>query len=404
MTGTSQRVTPEDLVSTLVRADTLRRKHQGQPLSKYRPSQRVFIEPFFNVLGLAFGAFMSALPWPLRARMVQWVNIKMAAHDPEPGPNLPQITQETVRLARDIQDKTRTWPAMLVFISHPDTMGPLQWLRFEILRQGLLIADAMAEECSPGAWYKPHPRCFLAIDPFALDTISPAVGGFYSGWMHRFYMAWDRQPSSQSFLQRHLLLRGTGYDRVIWRLLRMLRKNVAVLMALPGGLPYNARLLYAAREFINRLIPNHWPHPKRFYQQRMMEILMQSYDGVLPAAEGVISPKAETRIGELLRELGLGEGDIQRAMEELRVEFKLEVPYRQRLFRVLLKRLVERGKPLIFLGVGHATERPYCRIAKPWAVYRDATGGMTLARASIESASALPSIDQFGKAFVSASF
>src|SRR5205807_4825406 len=257
------RATPEDLTNTVVAADALRRQILGQRPARYLPGQRVWIEPFFNLLGFLWGELTLLLPWPQRKPYVQWVVRKMSGHAPEENPELPRRIEETLRLSQDLKAKTGRWPALLILMTHPDTEGPLEWLRFELMRQGLLAADAVVEAGSPSAWYPEHPRCLLAIDPFALDTVSPVVGGFYAAWMHRFFLVYDRQSSTQSWIQRHVFLRGSEYHRIGWKLLRLLKANAPVLMAMGGGLPYNARLLYAAREFVHRLKMEGWKVSKR---------------------------------------------------------------------------------------------------------------------------------------------
>ena len=239
--------TPESLINAVIKADDLRRRARGQASTRAalalasgrRSWSRLFIEPFFNVLGLLWGSLMYAMPWTWRKAYVQWVNLKLAKHAPADDPHLPERIREVLQLAYDSKANSGQWPGLLILTSHPETEGPGEWLRFELVRQGLKIADACVEARWPDAKYRPHPKVFVAIDPFALDTVSAAAGGFYSGWMHKIYLAWDRQPSTQSFFQRNLLLRDTGYSRIFWRLLACLKADVPVVMVLAGGLPYN---------------------------------------------------------------------------------------------------------------------------------------------------------------------
>jgi hypothetical protein len=379
------KATPEDLVNTVIAADDLRRKARGLPstrAAKYLasladrwaalalgrkdpPPERTFIEPFFNVLGFLWGQGMRMLPSRLRRRFVQRVNCKMGGYSPTENPELPLRIEETVRLARDIKQQTGQWPALFILTSHPETEGPRHWLRFELLRQGLQIADAVVEARKPGAWYPAHPECFLAIDPFALDTVSVPVGAFYGAWVHRIYLAWDRQPSTQSWIQKHFLLRNTGYDRIAWRLLRTLKADVPVLMVLSGGLPYNARLLYAAREFVQRLPVDHWKVSKRKAQKELMEILMTPEGSVWPADDGVIPLGKQRQITDALAAWGLPEEKSGPCLRELVEEFKLPVPHRARLFRVLRSRLVEKGKALIVVRIDHSEAPPYVWISDP---------------------------------------
>ena len=100
--------------------------------------------------------------------------------------------------------------------------------------------------------FRSHPQCFLAIDPYALDSVSLPVSAMYAGLMHSQYLVWDRQSSTQSWLQRNGLLAGTGHQRIAWRFLEALRSD-PVLMVLAGGMPPNARLFYAAREWAGAL-------------------------------------------------------------------------------------------------------------------------------------------------------
>jgi hypothetical protein len=366
---------PEELLKTVVTADDLRRRARGQTstraavaLNKEGPSfERIYIEPFFNVLGHIWAFFMMAMPAPVRRPFTQWINGKMGGYTPPAAPGLPQRIEETVRLAKELKQKTGQWPALLVLTSHPDTEGPDQWLRFELLRQGLQIADAVAEARNAGAWYPIHPRCLLAIDPYALDTVSSPVAGFYSAWMHRIYIAWDRQPSTQSWFQKHFLLRGTDYSRIAWRLLNFLKNDTPVLMVLSGGLPYNARLLYAAREFVHHLPIKRWKLHKRQAHIDLMNILMKPEGPVWPAEQGELPPETLRTVSKAMETWGLAPDQLGQALAELKEEFKLSVPYRTRLFRVLIDRLVARGKPLLLVAITH-NDAAQVRIAPPVGV------------------------------------
>ncbi len=367
---------PEDLLSTVIEADDLRRKARGQPSTRAAVNlgrggvswERLVTEPFFNVLGHLWGFGMMGMPATLRRPFVQWVNIKMGKSAPSLNPELPGRIQETVQLARDLKVKTGQWPACLILTSHPDTEGPSQWLRFELMRQGLQIADAVVEARRPGAWYPDHPQCLLAIDPYALDTISAPVAGFYSSLVHRLFLAWDRQPTTQSWLQKHVLLRGTDYSHIAWRLLRSLRAETPVLMVLAGGLPYNARLLYAAREFVHHLPVKQWRLHRREAHIELMKILMKQEGGLWPPEHGELPAATLQTVAHALERWGLRSEQVPVALEELKEEFKRPVPYRTRLFRVLFNRLVARGKPLLLVTLSHGETAPYVCLSSPVAV------------------------------------
>jgi len=360
-------VLPEHLIDVVIAADAVRRQSIGSPPVRFKPSQRAWIEPFFNSLGIAFGQVMAMLPWVLRKPFDVWICRKMGGHSAEENPELATRITETVEMARGLHEKTGQWPALLILTSHPETEGPLQWLRFELLAQGIQIADAVVE--AQPVLFRHHPQCFLAIDPYALDTVSVPVGAFYAGWMYRIYLAWDRQASTQSWIQRHLLLRGSGYPGVVWRLLRRLRHDIPVLMVFPGGLPQNARLLYAAREFIHSLKPPRWPYPKRVAQKKLMGILSEAVNGMLPIMEGKFPKETADRIRALLTELGLPPTQVEKDLQEFTEEFRSPIPNRERLMRLLLGRLVKKGKPVILLAVSHRNDAPHVRVAPPMGLH-----------------------------------
>ena len=308
---------------------------------------------------------MYFMPWSLRKPYVQWINRKLGGYVPEENPDLPARVTQTVRLAQELKKRTGEWPALLILTSHPDTEGPFQWLRFELLRQGLQIADAVVEARRPGAWFPAHPKCLLAIDPYALDTVSAPVGGFYGAWMHRIYLAWDRQPRTQSWVQKNILLRRSDYSGIGWKLLRCLKADVPVLMVLSGGLPFNARLLYASKEFVHRLALRQWNMSKREAQKELMEILMKPEGDVWPADRGDISPARLGIIRAALGRWGVSPEQIEPAIQALREEFRLSVPYRERLFRVLHGRITDKGKPLILVGINHSESAPHVQVSEP---------------------------------------
>jgi hypothetical protein len=401
----NDKVLPEQLIDVVIAADSVRRQSIGAPPQRFKPSQRRWVEPFFNMLGLAFGQGMVMLPWALRKPFDIWLCRKMGGHAEEPNPHLAERTAQTVSLAQAIHKKTGQWPAFFILTSHPDTEGPLQWLRFELLAQGLQIADRVVEAQDPHALYRPHAQCFLAIDPYALDTVSTPIGAFYAAWMHRTYLAWDRQASTQSWIQRHFLLRGSGYDRIAWRLLQRLRQNIPVLMALPGGLPQNARLLYGAREFIHHLKLSPWPIPKRAVQKKLMEILSEIVEGTLPILQGELPKKSIERIQALLQELGLEARQANDLLQKFTEEFRSPIPDRVRLMNVLARRLLLKNKPLILLAMSHRPDEPHIRVAAPWGLYASGAQQVTVECAastqnySLRDVSALAR--DFSKAFFS---
>ena len=375
------RVMPEDLMETVIAADTIRRQMRGEALSPPHPLwKRTWIEPWFNLIGYAFGQVLALLPWPLRWRADQRITQWMGARPSATPPQFETLTRDFTTLARRLYAETGQWPATMIFTSHPTTTGPLEWIRFELFRQGLLLANAVMETTQKGRFYRSNPQCFLAIDPYALDTVPTPVAGLYSGFMHRIYLVWDRQSHTQSWLQRHLLLRGTGYFRIAQRVVSRLKQDSPIVMVLPGGLPQNARLLYAAREFVHGLPVKRWPYPKRLAQKKWMEILIQPVNGVLPCEKGVLPEATRTALRALLSEWGFSDAEQPRWVEIFAREFQGTVPYRARLFRALFRRVVAKGKPLLWAAVAHRGEAPYVQVSSPWGAYRTAPGDLRFVR------------------------
>lgn len=325
-----------------------------RPASRFRPWQRTWLEPPFNVAGLLLGLAMRLLPGAMRARAQVRVCAAMRGHPADPNPQLPLRQAETVQRLRSQAAASGRWPMLLVLTSHPETSGDRAWLRFELLRQGLEIAAAAALAGPP-----PHepPQCLLAIDPFALDSVLVPVQAMYAGLIHAQYLAWDRQPSTQSSLQRSWLLRDSG-SRIAARFLAALRRN-PVVMAMPGGVPVNARLLYAAREWAARL-PLQKGVRRSAFKHAVLRALTRPENQEMPPATGTLGEETRERLRRLLTtQSALQAGAADQALADLAEEFRFEVPRRRRLFRVLQWHGRRSGRALVVLPIAHRSgERP----------------------------------------------
>jgi len=346
------RITPEELVDLIIENDARLREQAGKPPIRFTPAQRLWIEPLFNFIGFLIGQLVLFLPWPWVWKVQLWICGKLAGHPPENNPHLAERIQQTVHLSQELHRQTGQWPALLIGTSHPETTGDGAWLRFELLRQGLEIAGAVVD-AMPSQRSRWHPQCFLAIDPFALDSVPVPIQGLYAGFMHRQYLAWDRQASTQSWIQKLFLLRRTGHDQIGWRLIRALRQN-PVLMAIGGGIPSNARLLYAAREAIVHLTLKHWPMTRREAQHRLMKIVGRPWD-----------LRIENEAHAFFLALGLDHTEANRAIADLRTNILREVPSRHRLWRALVGRLVKKGTPLIAIAITHREASPHVVVSPP---------------------------------------
>jgi len=351
------RRSPEDLVQLIVENDE-RHRNPPHPFSKtFHVSHRVWIEPLFNLIGQILGRLVLLLTWPTVGRVHRWFCFKLAGSRCENNPQLSRRTQEAVQIAQALYRKKGQWPIVLIGTSHPNTKGANAWLRFELLRQGLVIAAALIEAAPPEKPRRP-PQCFLAIDPFALDSVPVPVQGLYAGFMHAQYLVWDRMVSTQSWIQRHVLLRRTGHAHVAWRVLRALRRN-PVLMAISGGLPHNARLLYAAREFMTHLRVATWGMSRREAQHRLLSLLKEPCAQGFPSATGQLDSVILARIQALLLEVGMAPEAAALALKYLERDFAREVPARKRLWKVLIGRFVKKGIPVLFVPITHRLHEPF---------------------------------------------
>jgi hypothetical protein len=370
---------PEDLMAQVVAADILRRSQAGETsVLRHTRAKRIWLEPWFNLLGLGIGQLLLMLPWALRWRADQKIVAALGARPAESCPSFTPAVLQLIALTERLYRETGQWPAAMVFTSHPPTIGSLEWLRFEVARQGLRVANAFVEISQAGHLYRAAPECFVAIDPFALDTVATPIAALYAGFMRRVYLAWDRQSGMQSVFQRFGVLARTGYAQIAFRLIKRLKRGAPVVIVLPGGLPQNARMLYAAREFVSRLPVQTWPYPKRVAQKKWMDVVAKPVDGVLPIATGVLPDATRRDLGQLLNEWGISTVEHARWLDQFAKEFQQDVPYRTRLFRMLLERLVRRGKPLIWIAVAHRTQAPHVQIALPWGAYRSGQGDLRI--------------------------
>lgn len=393
------KVMPEDLMETVVRAALWSAKSGNATTPRHSRFTRRWIEPWFNAAGWMLGQVLASMPWPLRWRGDQAIARALGARPSATPASFEARKRDCVALAGRLHRETGQWPALMVFTSHPPTLGSLEWLRFELVREGLLLANAMVDASPARRYLRSAPQCFLAIDPFALDTIPPAVAGLYSGFMHRIYLVWDRQSGTQSWIQRHLLLRGTGYDRIARRLLACLKRDAPIVMVLPGGLPPNARLLYTGREFILRLPVSRWPYPKRTAQKKWMEALARPVEGELPIETGELPAATRQELDALLAAWGISPAERSRWLEVFAQAFRPAVPARPRLFQFLLKRIAAKGKPFLWVGVMHRDQAPYVQVTAPWGAYKTADGDLRLIRGAEGSTEVISDIGRVAADF-----
>ena len=370
---------PEELMNVLIASES-----SGRQRSVSR-----WLEVPFHIPGLLLAGVLHLLPWKMRIAADFWICGKMGGRTEPLSPETSDYIEKAKVLAQRVHTESRHRPAIFVFTTHPPTEGPNAWVRFHLLQHGLVISNRIEEAL--GEPLRP-PQCTLAIDPYALDTVSVPVAGIYAGLIRGVFLAYDRQASTQTMAQR-VLLSGTTYSKIVWRFLERLRRGVPILMMVGGGLPQNARLLHTCREFFRRL-KGKAKDGRLAAEKQFLHCLTKPGDPDKPTIVGRISEARQKELKGIIAQAGLIVTEDQ--WIEFLKEFALDVPYRTRLFRILEKRLVRKGVPVILVGIRELEEKPYARLVGPWAWMANSEGNVQLiSRGNL--AEAAPSAEQLAK-------
>jgi hypothetical protein len=86
------------------------------------------------------------------------------------------------------------------------------------------------------------------------------------------------------------------------------------------------------------------------------------------ADTGELSDAARGCLLRCLDALGLSREDSARELERLSEELRRETPYRARFFRALAARVLEKGRPVVFVPVAHSVSPSLgVRVGESWA-------------------------------------
>ena len=383
--------TAEDLMGLVIAAAERAAAREGAVLPDKPPLVRALLEPPFNLAGMLARALFELLPPDAVLAIHDRGHRALAGGQAYPfdpaAPALERAAAESRALAR----RCGAEPALFALVSHPPVLGELGHLNFELTRHALLALRAVrGRPC--------RPRLVAAVDPFALDTVGLAAEGAYAGVIGLYHLGLDRLSFSRGRLSA-LLLGEAAWPRLAWRLARRLRAGGEAAMALSGGTPATARVLYTAREWVwsrRRASPlrgrpaevlerlRRDPDFRRFESQgrlgpalkrsawRLLEAWLMSAaagrpwdpeSAAAPAAETGILAEAELSVARRgQRALGLDDDP-----ESLASRFSRETPPRGRLFRFLAARVLARGRPLLFLPVVHSVSPPGVAVRDAWS-------------------------------------
>ncbi|MBI4676200.1 MAG: hypothetical protein HY748_01315 [Elusimicrobia bacterium] len=391
MVGTG---TSEDLFSILVQADASRVARDRWPAPAKSETGRSLIEAPLNLLARAWSLGARAAPasWMDRVHEIGFGALAGGRIAPfDPSERFPQV----VELVRRTAAGAGREPALLAFISHGPVHGELAYLNFELVRRA---AQTLRRLKGPAC----RPRLVVAVDPFALDTVPVTQEALYAGFMGHYHLGIDRAAVGRGRLSA-AVLKATAWHRMPLRLLRCLAAGEAVGMALAGGVPATGRVRYAAREWLarqravsamagcplavlkrleatpafRRLEEEHpgWMHPASAWR-RMEAWLMAALECPVLAGRrepsvaetGVLDEPARSAARLCLEALGLPESDVSAGLAALADELRRETPYRTRLFRLVARRVLGTGRPVVFVPLCHRADgEPRIDLGASWA-------------------------------------
>ncbi|MDP3543583.1 MAG: hypothetical protein Q8T11_14025 [Elusimicrobiota bacterium] len=388
-TGTAQ-----DLMRVVTRAYEIRLDAEGTILPLKFEWQRMILEPFTRAAGMMLAAVMELVPADWTVSFHNKLFLLLSAGLAYPFDPASPAVADARALAAKLEKETGLEPALLAAISHPPVMGDLAHLNFELVRHATLVLRAVrGRPC--------RPRLVVAIDPFALDTISVLEEGLYAGFMGNFHLGIDRLALGRGH-PGPWMSAGTRWDRMPLRLFRSLAEGREIGMVLSGGVPATGRVLYGVREWARRAraagplraLPaealarlradpsfarfekaaaDHIPLPRGPW--RLLEAwLMTVAAGLLPGET------SESVARVMLECLSVPEASRAALLSELAGDMARETPARRRLFRLLAGR-VARRRPLILIPVVHRSEPLGVSEREAWGVTWAGPGRVRVVRA-----------------------
>jgi hypothetical protein len=412
-TGTAQ-----DLMRIVTKAYENRLAADGTVLPGKAEHQRHWLEPLTRGLGMFLAGVMNLVPGDWTVAFHNKLFLHLSAGKTYPFDPSAKVVRDAAALAARFERETGKAPALLAAISHPPVMGDLAHLNFELVRHStLFLREVRGRPC--------HPRLVVAVDPFALDTISVAEEGLYAGFMGSYHLGVDRLALGRGHIGPWMNPT-TRWDRMPLRLFRSLAEGGEIGMVLSGGVPATGRVLYGMREWSRRaraagpyradpagalrrlrgeesfrrfesLVAtaiSFPPGPWRLLEAWLMAVAAGLLPGETPEVAGAAA----------LAALDAPQSERARLQAELVSDLTRETPSRRRLFRLLIGR-VSRRRPLILLPVVHRSS-PTLGVfeREAWGVTWLGTGRVRVVRAGTPDASTDMSADELSERFTLENF
>lgn len=292
-------------------------------------------------------------------------------------------------------------PALLCLTSHPPVLGEIRDLNLGLMGAGFRLMRAVH---GTGRRF----RILLAVDVMALDTLFVSEEAIYAGAMSVYHLSMDRLPSSRMPIQRLLFGRYT-YHSIAWRLADALRRRHNVVMIPAGGVGETARILYTCRELVWRLrqkTPKRpwnvvgvlraadpefsaflgnfseggsaWRRLEAYLAARLARDPLAgdfSREKSEPITAGVLEDSDRSKLLMVFSAFGIPPAGHAQLLADFEQEFKRISPYRYRLFRLIMRRVIHRGVPVLILPLDYSLE-PHAPILQrePLALVPGANG------------------------------
>lgn len=380
-TGTAQ-----DLMRVVTKAYEAILEADGTVLPPKPEPQRLFLEPVTRAFGMFLAEVLEFLPPDLGVAFHNKLFLHLTKERTYRFDAASPAIVSARALAARFEKESGKAPALLAAISHPPVMGDLAHLNFELVRHATLaLREVRGRPC--------RPRLVVAVDPFALDTISVLEEGLYAGFMGSYHLGIDRLALGRG-LPGPAMSPWTRWDRMPHRLFETLGRGGEVGMVLSGGVPATGRVLYGAREWAARARaagPRQDPSAvlKRLRAEPGFAAFEKSASAPIPlpprpwrlleawlmaCAAGLLPGETvEAAAAAALACLGVPEAARAGLLEELSRDLTRETPARRRLFRLLVGRAARR-RPLVLLPIVHHTAPLGVTEREAWGVVWEGPG------------------------------
>ena len=282
-------------------------------------------------------------------------------------------------------------PNILFLSSHPDPSPEQTPYLGSLVYHSLRIAY----ELNPQSRFK----LTQAIDSYALDTLPYFLKHFYSGLIASGQLGVDRLPDERSPFQK-IVFSQTHYRLSILRMIRYLRQGKSVFMALGGAVRHNSKIFYTCREFAQRVFKiSKTKKSKRWVESTVLDILVRNVQSA--CFTGELSVNEKNQLEKLMNENGCDLKQGNQLIEEFKNELKLDTPYRERFFKIILERMKKYPVSLLLLPMFHNSQGKIFLKAPILIFPHNKKNGMVCYRSAPDWVERTATIAHFARDFVS---